>query len=316
MKALAAASALLLAAAAAAGDFSAAARGTSAAQFLDLPVGARAAAMGGAAAAISDDATALYWNPADIASVERRTISLMHNAYIASSYQDYIGYVQNGEQWGVFGISLDYFSAGAITQLDDSGNALGNYFPYDMALSFGYARKASGLEALSALNGWSFGAAAKLVDSKVLASASAGALDVGFRTRPYLDGRVWFAACANNLGGDTMQFESAQDKLPMSARIGAAYAPAKLWLLSADFVAPRADRPYGAVGTEYWFAEHEGWRLAARAGFSSQQLGSVDGLAGVSMGFGLGVRGWSVDYAFAPVGGLGQAHRLSLGYAF
>ena len=38
--------------------------GTTAAQFLKIGIGARALAMGGAYSAVSDDATALYWNPA------------------------------------------------------------------------------------------------------------------------------------------------------------------------------------------------------------------------------------------------------------
>jgi hypothetical protein len=44
-------------------------RGTTAADFLQIPVGARATAMGGAVTASIDDATAIYWNPAGIANL-------------------------------------------------------------------------------------------------------------------------------------------------------------------------------------------------------------------------------------------------------
>lgn len=49
-------------------------RGTSAGAVLEIGVGARAEAMGGAFVAIADDPSALYWNPAGIVNI--RTISL------------------------------------------------------------------------------------------------------------------------------------------------------------------------------------------------------------------------------------------------
>ncbi|MDZ7797853.1 MAG: hypothetical protein U5N56_12850 [Candidatus Marinimicrobia bacterium] len=40
--------------------------GTTAANFLNVPVGGKAAAMGGAYTAVADDPTALFWNPGAI----------------------------------------------------------------------------------------------------------------------------------------------------------------------------------------------------------------------------------------------------------
>ncbi len=49
--------------------------GTSAANFLKLPVGARALALGGGGVATVQDATALYWNPAGIGGIDRVTLA-------------------------------------------------------------------------------------------------------------------------------------------------------------------------------------------------------------------------------------------------
>ena len=49
--------------------------GTRAANFLKLPIGARALALGGGGIATVKDATALFWNPAGIASIERNTVA-------------------------------------------------------------------------------------------------------------------------------------------------------------------------------------------------------------------------------------------------
>jgi hypothetical protein len=49
--------------------------GTSAANFLKLPIGARALALGGGGVATVKDATALYWNPAGIGALDRMTLA-------------------------------------------------------------------------------------------------------------------------------------------------------------------------------------------------------------------------------------------------
>ena len=77
-----------------------------------------------------------------------------------------------------------------------------------------------------------------------------------------------------------------------------------------------AIRTYADIGTEYWLPTRAEWKFACRAGFSSQTVGSITGFTGVSLGFGLRYLGKSFDYAFVPLGGLGQAHRISLSYDF
>lgn len=53
--------------------------GTAGAQFLKISIGARAAALGGAATGLSNDATALFWNPAGITQEHNHAI---HFSYI------------------------------------------------------------------------------------------------------------------------------------------------------------------------------------------------------------------------------------------
>ncbi|MBN2288510.1 MAG: PorV/PorQ family protein [Candidatus Glassbacteria bacterium] len=50
--------------------------GTRAAEFLTIPVGPRAVAMGGAYSAAADDITAIYWNPAGLGFIEQREVFL------------------------------------------------------------------------------------------------------------------------------------------------------------------------------------------------------------------------------------------------
>ena len=306
--------AALAASAAAAADFSTSARGTTAAEFLNLGAGARAAAMGSAYAAAVDEPSAVYWNSAGMTRVAGRAATLMHSVMINSSAYEYGSYVQNEGWRGVFGFGAQYYTPGKIVQTNEAGTSLGNLLPYDLALSFAYARQ---------YRGFSFGGAVKIIDSKIINSASAGAVDLGFLSPTLLDERLRLAFTATNLGGDTITFDQVGASLPLTLRAGAAYRFFPDLLLSADAVFPKSDQPYGAIGTEYETAGTSDplgtpgeWGFFGRAGFNTQTIGSVDGFAGVSLGFGVSLRRASVDYAFVPFGGLGQVHRLSLSCSF
>ncbi len=303
MRAASALVALLAALPAAAANFSASARGTTAAEFLNLGAGARAAAMGNAYSAGTNDASAVYWNPAAMTQVAHRSATFMHSAYINSSYFDYAGYVQNEPKWGAFGGALQYFSAGRLAQTDETGATTGDFTPYDMAVYFSYARE---------VGGFALGATAKVIDSNILTSASAGAIDLGLLSPKLFGDRLRLALTATNLGGDTVVFSQEGAPLPMTFRVGSAFAATKDLRATADGIFSRSDRPNGAAGLEYWLKDDGAWRFAGRAGFNSQTIGSIDGFTGVSFGFGVAARAVSFDYGFTPLGGLGQAHRLSL----
>src|SRR5580704_17462652 len=87
-----------------ASNFSSSANGTTAAEFLQLGVGARALTMGQAYTAVADDATAVYWNPAGMTQIENRSATVMHTAYIASSFFDYGAYAQKLGKSGTIGV--------------------------------------------------------------------------------------------------------------------------------------------------------------------------------------------------------------------
>ena len=52
--------------------------GTSSATFLRIGVGARAVGMGETFVAVANDPSAIYWNPAGLASLQRREIAISH----------------------------------------------------------------------------------------------------------------------------------------------------------------------------------------------------------------------------------------------
>ncbi len=307
MRRWAAAALFLATVPAAAGSFSASSRGTTAAEFLNMGAGARAAAMGGAAVATVDDASSVYWNPAAMTLLSHYSGTLMHAAGLNSNSYEFGSYVQNEGDLGAFGMGLQYFTPGRLTRTNEAGTYLENLVPYDLAVSWSYAHE---------YRGFSLGATAKIIDSKIINSGSAGALDVGVLSPDLFDRRLRLGFTATNLGEDAIVYDQAGAKLPMTLRAGAAWRASPELRLSSDAVFPRSDDPHLSLGAEYLVSRSGPWEFLARGGFDTSTLGSVDGFTAVSFGFGVESRGASVDYAFAPLGGLGQVHRLSLSFGF
>lgn len=300
----------LVAARAGAAGFGASARGSTSAQFLGLAAGARAISMGEAYSAVAGDATALYWNPAGLTMIKRRSAAIMHAPYVNASHFDYAAYGQRFGERAAFGASVQYFSAGAIVQTDAAGVDTGAVAPYDLAAALGFAYRLEG-----ALDGYSAGLAAKLVQSRIVNTARTGAVDAGILSPSLLDDRLKLAVTMANLGGD-LRFDRESEPLPFLMRFGGVYRAGERILVAADLGLPRNDRPFFALGTEYRVRGGGSWSYAGRAGFNSRTVGSVDGFTGVSMGVGVGFDSCAMDYAFVPLGGLGQAHHLSLTFSF
>ncbi|MBN2091489.1 PorV/PorQ family protein [candidate division KSB1 bacterium] len=60
-------------------------RGTAAGTMLEIGIGARAEALGGAFVAIADDPSALHWNPAGIANIPALSVQLTHHNWLVDT---------------------------------------------------------------------------------------------------------------------------------------------------------------------------------------------------------------------------------------
>ncbi|MCW8803743.1 MAG: UPF0164 family protein, partial [Ignavibacteriaceae bacterium] len=105
--------------------------GISTAQFLKIGVGGRAAALGESFVAISDDASALYWNPAGLAQFKTNEVIFSHNIWLVDINHDFLGAVYHLDSDNTFGISLTSLSMDKMpvtTEFAPFGN--GEYFGF------------------------------------------------------------------------------------------------------------------------------------------------------------------------------------------
>ena len=116
--------------------------GTTAANFLKLEVGARAAALAGAFTAVADDASAIKWNPAGMAYVNQFTLSYNNiDLYAGIKHQFFSAIFPVGNN--VLGVSVNMVDIGKIlkTTITDPDGDTGLYFDSsNMAVAVSYAR--------------------------------------------------------------------------------------------------------------------------------------------------------------------------------
>ena len=285
-------------------SFSKSARGTTGAQFLELPASARAAAMGSAQGAAVQGATALDYNPAALAAIEGGDAVFMHAEQFEGISYDSLAAARRFGDAGTLALGLRSLSPGKLDEIDNTGVATGGSLaPRDLALAFGYGRAFGSLE---------LGAAGKYLSSKIEKSASTFAMDLGARRRW---GPLALSAGLAN-AGKGLKFRERSDPLPLTARFGSSY-DWKNFLLALDLVAPRGTTPYPALGAEYRGRASEQLAFSVRLGYDGRlSQGRLGGLAGIAFGAGVEAGRLRFDYAAAPYGDLGLTHRLSAGLSW
>jgi len=313
-------------------------RGTTAAQFLKIGVGARAAAMGESYAAEANDASAIYWNPAGLASMTANEVLFARTSWIADMSYDFASVVMPMQGLGTFGIfyqSLNMDEMEVRTELAPEGT--GELFnATSLALGVSYARNMT--------ERFAFGVSAKYIREQIWhESASTFALDVGitYRTsienlrlgmaitnyggKMQMDGKdlLYFIDIDPSLDGNNenviARLNTEKYDIPLGFRVGVAYDPIKTDFhritMAVDGVTPNDYYEYLNVGMEYGFRE----MVFLRGGYKG--LGVNDYEVGFSAGGGIKYKmqnnlGIILDYAFVDFGRLDNVQRFSLSITF
>ncbi|MDE2292528.1 MAG: PorV/PorQ family protein [Elusimicrobia bacterium] len=293
----------------------ASARGTSAAAFLKLPAGARPGAMGDAFGAVADDPNAAAYNPAGLAFIKRVSAVATHDSHFQSLRHDFgsvavplLSLTDTREQrnaWGVAALSVRTLGATGIERrgLVETDQPVGTFAAEDYAYAASYGRVVSG--------GFAAGATLKLVSQSLdSAQGKAEALDAGMLWR----GRgLTFGAGWRNLG-TPLKLGGVASPLPFTPYAAGSWAPAGGLLAVWEVRLPRDDSPRFSVGGEL---TRSFGRLGAalRGGWNSSDT-AADGLGGLTLGGGVSLGGFGVDFGWLPYGDLGAAYVTSVRLSF
>ena len=196
------------------------------AAFLLLPVGARATALGQAAAADGGTTEALFWNPAGLAEMRRSELALHHYSSFFGN-GDAIVLAVPASGLGTFTGSVYVVDYGdfPVTPIE-GGPAIGDAVSRNLALELSYATTIAG--------GLAGGIAYKLVQFRVdcsgdcstvpVAVGTTHAIDVGFRYALPGNVPIVIGATIRNLGLKLQVNNQAQaDPLPTRVQVGIAW---------------------------------------------------------------------------------------------
>ena len=315
-----------------------------AANFLLFSPSARAAGMGDAYVAISDDADATFFNPAALANADSRSLSTTFYKPVPSLANDIFtsfgSYTQPFGDIGNFGISLIYTSLGTQFRTDEQGQDLGTFTSFGVAFGVSYGAYIS--------RSISLGITTKLIHQN-LAGQGAGAEqgsgtgtsfggDLGFLWKP--SDQFSFGWTLRNVGPNMTFIDADQsDPLPQTFTIGFGWTLLNRnnysLLFVADVYKPLPDEGFGSfitgwsdgdagdelkdmeyhVGTEWAYNLSEVTAFAVRAGYSHDHDGNRKT---PTFGFGLKYDWATFDLSYFANGGTAvrNVFRFSGGFTF
>jgi hypothetical protein len=278
--------------------------GTEGAAFLDIPVGAGPASLGSAYTALAADAYAPTWNPAGLGFIENTGVAGQHLSYLESIHYEYLSIVhplaqsRTSDNHRGIGFSAQYLASGDIPGTNADGESIGDFSSHYGSYNFAYGQTLG--EKLS------FGATAKWINAKI-DDVSANAYAADFGTMYRMNEKLALAATLNNLG-TKLKFIDEGDSLPMSLRLGGAYALDSHWTVTGEGVYRKSGLASAHLGTAWRPME----AISLRVGYKTDTLKGLSALAGLNTGIGIHFWGQEFAYAWAPYGDLGSAQYFSL----
>lgn len=284
--------------------------GTYGAQFLKIGVSARATALGSAYAAVADDASAIYWNPAGIVSIRGSELSLNQTLWPADIKLSYASYVFNPRSIpGTFGISaralwMDpepertaYKPEGTGRTFDSGMSSLGltysRYFTDKFSAGFTGHYLHMGL-AENTVNSF--------------------AIDVGILYRVGIRG-MKIGMTIHSLGSEVTYDERAA-RLPTTFKVGVSFEPIRTErqkvLAAGEFQHPSDNAERANFGLEYsmdntlflrggYNVNYDTETFTAGAGF---RINTSESSAAI------------LDYSYVDMSSLGGVHRVSVSFRY
>ena len=296
-------------------------------EFLTLGVGARPLGMGGSFAAIAEDSTAAYWNPAGLGRLRHSEVAFMHSSLGNLDSYDFVNTIYAMRENGAIGLS--WLRVGIddipITDLPVNSNRpeiRGTFSNTNNAFILSYGRpirwnqlslyvggnaKLIYITALRNTNALGVGGDMGLL----MASAPdrGHRLSAGIVVQDFLKTKLYWNTRPQAAGG-----ASNTDVILPNLKLGVAYSQAIAPLNSRVLLTADTDSLYAFemhYGAEYVFADLLSLRVGVteRKGLKTIRLMTAG--AGLQLSFTTGAA-FSVDYAFLGNSELGNSNRISL----
>jgi len=290
---------------------------------LELPFGARGAAMG-AFCGLADDITAIWWNPGGLGQIERAQAHFCHQEWFQSFRDEYAATVFP-TYLGTIGGSFLYSNVTGIEAGSEDFQKMGNFKTYEAVLALAYARELKELKR-NLFVGLTLQALYQNLDPEILGvpgdkgKAMCSSIGVLWRGK-----KISAGGSIQNIGTTVSYYNKSSEFLPRTLKIGTSFFPRENLIGVFDINVPQFGEINYHLGGEYWISKDF---LALRAGYNSgpqskEYFGFLDAL---SAGFGIrfkdigsryvSIGDMEIDYAYSSYGDLGMTHRINLNWMF
>lgn len=285
--------------------------GTTGFQFMNMSYSARALGLSNAYTALSDDADAVYFNPAGITQPENKQIKSNYINYLDGMNGGSVSIVIPQEEFVNLAFFAKYLNSGDITKTEvlskEAYVETGNFSASNFIVGACFAKKINPNLDL----GLTFKYNLEQLDD---ASASAIAFDVGILHQTN-NPKLMIGAVIKNLGKQLSYFSEVKydEGLPTEATLGARYTFNDKIKALLDLNQPFDNDLFANIGVEYNVIQ----TLCLRAGFDTRSAnyragGDNEIFSGISAGFGIKYKNYGVDYGVSSKGDLGWNNQLSL----
>ncbi|MEJ2054352.1 MAG: PorV/PorQ family protein [Calditrichaceae bacterium] len=220
--------------------------------YLHMGVGAEGLSMGKAYTAIANDATAIYWNPAALATQNPYQVYFTHSILFYDTNFGYLGGSIPTRKLGTFGLGLVYLYSSEFDQRNELNEQLGSFGISDMAFLLSWSKET--------YYDVSVGINYKLVTQSILDYSGTGhGIDLGLKRRFY--DRVDVGMMFMNLISPKMKLAHRSETYPMQFRMGAAMKFLDDKLLVSTEIAKIIDweSTYFNIGAEYTILNQYGF---------------------------------------------------------
>ncbi|MCX5794469.1 MAG: PorV/PorQ family protein [Elusimicrobia bacterium] len=289
-----------------AGGLASSGQGTTSAEFLRIPVGARPAGLADAFVGLADDVHALAYNPAGIAFLARQEVGMVFDAYAPGVNHAWTGYV-HPLRFGTYGLAINALSVAPFEAYSATDDSAGQTSALDAAYQLSYGLRIS--------DTWAVGGSGKYITSRLHTyNAATVAGDIGTLWVPMRGVRL--GASVLHLGNG-LRYISETYPLPITARVGASWTPydprdfPHYFTLALDGIQTQGQAVAVSGGVELWYQGVLAVRLGGRTDPGEG--------AGYTVGMGLYVFRdehrpceLGFDYSFMDSGNLAQTHRASI----
>jgi hypothetical protein len=274
--------------------------GSTGLSFLKLGVGAESIAMGEAYSSLSNDATAIIYNPARLSFGDQKNVTFMHNSSIQDLNNDFVAAKFTFGKLAV-GLGVLRSSVDGIEIRSAPGDPIGTFNSENLSIGVSLGYKISPTFSIGVTTKW-------LYEKIYIDDATGVGFDLG---ASYEKNNLSVSAVIANLGSMD-DLRNVATKLPTLIRIGGGYTFSK-----NDF-----DFRLGLEGFNVLdggsFHIHSGGEVGYKD-FIFVRAGYLSGYENrnLTTGIGFKYKGIKLDYAFVPYSSeFGTSNAFSLGINF